>query len=205
MERAIAQIEDELKDRLAVLEGSGKLLEAQRLRMRTTYDLEMLREVGVCSGIENYSRHLDGRSPGQAPYTLLDYFPDDYLLIIDESHVSVPQLHGQYEGDRSRKEVLIDHGFRLPSAADNRPLRFDEFYERVNQCVFLSATPSPYEISVSSQVVEQVVRPTGLVDPEAIIKPTKGQIDDLIGMINERVEKGDRVLVTTLTKKMAED
>src|SRR5438067_12794566 len=175
------------------------------LRMRTQYDLEMMREVGFCSGIENYSRHLDGRAPGQAPYTLLDYFPDDYLLVVDESHVSVPQLHGQYEGDRSRKETLIEHGFRLPSAADNRPLRFDEFYERLNQCVFLSATPSAYEIQQSAQVVEQIVRPTGLVDPEAVVKPTKGQIDDLIEEINKRVEKGDRVLVTTLTKKMAED
>src|SRR5690349_12211629 len=196
MKTAIAGIEHELQERLAWFEKEGKHLEAQRLRMRTSYDLEMLAEVGVCSGIENYSLHIDGRSPGEPPHTLLDFFPDDYLLVIDESHVTVPQLHGQYHGDRSRKEVLIEHGFRLPSAADNRPLRFDEFYERVNQCVFLSATPSAYEISVSSQVVEQVVRPTGLVDPEAIIKPTKGQIDDLIGMINERVEKGDRVLVT---------
>jgi excinuclease ABC subunit B len=205
MRRAIAGIEQELQERLAFFEKEGKLLEAQRLRMRTSYDLEMLAEVGVCSGIENYSRHIDGRAPGEAPHTLLNFFPDDYLLIVDESHVTVPQLHGQYEGDRSRKEVLVEHGFRLPSAADNRPLRFDEFYERVNQCVFLSATPSSYELSISAAVVEQVVRPTGLVDPEIIVKPTKGQIDDLIGMINQRVESGDRVLVTTLTKKMAED
>ncbi|MDQ1395220.1 MAG: excinuclease subunit, partial [Acidimicrobiaceae bacterium] len=172
MKRAITGIESELQERLAWFEREGKLLEAQRLRMRTQYDLEMMAEVGVCNGIENYSRHIDGRTTGQPPHTLLDFFPDDYLLVIDESHVTVPQLHGQYEGDRSRKEVLIEHGFRLPSAADNRPLRFDEFYERVNQCVFLSATPSPYEISVSTQVVEQVVRPTGLVDPEIVVKPT---------------------------------
>src|SRR5687768_1238727 len=205
MRRAITAIEQELQERLAFFEKEGKHLEAQRLRMRTQYDLEMMQEVGFCNGIENYSRHLDGRSEGEAPYTLLDYFPKDYLLIVDESHVTVPQLHGQYEGDRSRKDTLVEHGFRLPSARDNRPLRFDEFYERVNQCVFLSATPSPYEIQQSSQVVEQIVRPTGLVDPEVIVKPTKGQIDDLIEQINERVEKGDRVLVTTLTKKMAED
>jgi len=205
MRRAIAGIESELQERLAWFESQGKLLEAQRLRMRTSYDLEMMAEVGVCNGIENYSRHIDGRSPGQPPHTLVDFFPDDYLLVIDESHVTVPQTHGQYEGDRSRKEVLIDHGFRLPSAADNRPLRFDEFYEHINQCIFLSATPSPYEISVSTQVVEQVVRPTGLVDPEIVVKPTKGQIDDLIACINARVEVGDRILVTTLTKKMSED
>jgi excinuclease ABC subunit B len=205
MKRAIVTIEQELQERLAWFDSQGKLLEAQRLRMRTQYDLEMMQEVGFCSGIENYSRHIDGRAAGEAPYTLLDYFPKDWLLIIDESHVTVPQLHGQYEGDRSRKETLIEHGFRLPSAADNRPLRFDEFYEKLNQCVFLSATPSPYEIQQSSQIVEQIVRPTGLVDPEVIVKPTKGQIDDLIEQINERVTKGDRVLVTTLTKKMAED
>src|SRR4051812_46051554 len=205
MKRAIVGIEKELQERLAYFEKEGKLLEAQRLRMRTQYDLEMMQEVGFCSGIENYSMHIDGRVHGQAPYTLLDYFPKDWLLVIDESHVTVPQLHGQYEGDRSRKETLIDHGFRLPSAADNRPLRFDEFYERLNQCVFLSAPPSPYEIQQSSQVVEQIVRPTGLVDPEVIVKPTKGQIDDLIEQINQRVTKGARVLVTTLTKKMAED
>ncbi|HEX2064289.1 MAG TPA: excinuclease ABC subunit UvrB, partial [Acidimicrobiales bacterium] len=203
--RAIVGIEQELQERLAWFESEGKLLEAQRLRMRTQYDLEMLAEIGVCSGIENYSRHIDGRGPGQAPHTLLDFFPDDYLLVVDESHVTVPQLHGQYEGDRSRKETLIEHGFRLPSAADNRPLRFDEFYERVNQCIFLSATPSAYEIGESTQVVEQIVRPTGLVDPEVIVKPTKGQIDDLIESINQRVAENARVLVTTLTKKMAED
>ncbi|MGH9058152.1 MAG: excinuclease ABC subunit UvrB, partial [Acidimicrobiales bacterium] len=205
MQRAIGQIEAELQERLAFFQAEGKLLEAQRLRMRTQYDLEMLAEVGVCSGIENYSRHIDGRQPGEAPHTLLDFFPPDYLLIVDESHQTVPQLHGQYEGDRSRKETLVDHGFRLPSAADNRPLRFDEFYAHVNQCVFLSATPSPYEVAQSTQVVEQIVRPTGLIDPEVIVKPTKGQIDDLITHIRDRTERGDRVLVTTLTKKMAED
>src|SRR6476660_6220788 len=173
LKEASAGIEAELFERLAELEGEGKLLEAQRLRMRTTYDLEMLREVGSCAGIENYSRHLDGRSPGQAPYTLLDYFPDDYVVVLDESHVTVPQLHGQYEGDRSRKDTLVEHGFRLPSAMDNRPLRFDEFIEKVNQIVFLSATPGGYELEVSSQVVEQIVRPTGLVDPEVIVRPTK--------------------------------
>jgi excinuclease ABC subunit B len=205
MRRAVLGIEEELQQRLAWFEKEGKLLEAQRLRMRTQYDLEMMQEVGFCSGIENYSRHIDGRQPGEPAHTLIDFFPDDYLLVIDESHVTVPQLHGQYEGDRTRKETLVDHGFRLPSAVDNRPLRFDEFYERVNQCVFVSATPSPYEIGQSSQVVEQVVRPTGLVDPEVVVKPTKGQVDDLIEAINERTERGDRVLVTTLTKKMAED
>ena len=205
MERAMAGIEAELSDRLGVLESQGKLLEAQRLRMRTEYDLEMLRQVGFCNGIENYSRHIDGRAPGSAPYTLLDYFPDDFLCVIDESHVSVPQLHGQYEGDRSRKETLVEHGFRLPSAMDNRPLRFDEFVDRVNQVIFLSATPSPYELSESRQVVEQIVRPTGLVDPEVVVRPSKGQIDDLIGEIRRRVERDQRTLVTTLTKKMAED
>ncbi|HEX2038340.1 MAG TPA: excinuclease ABC subunit UvrB, partial [Acidimicrobiales bacterium] len=205
MRRAITTIEHELQERLAFFEKQGKHLEAQRLRMRTQYDLEMMQEVGYCNGIENYSRHLDGRSEGEAPYTLLDYFPDDYLLIVDESHVTVPQLHGQYEGDRSRKETLVEHGFRLPSAKDNRPLRFDEFVERVKQVVFLSATPGPYELQVSAQVVEQIVRPTGLVDPEVIVKPTKGQIDDLMEQIRLRTDKGDRILVTTLTKKMAED
>jgi excinuclease ABC subunit B len=203
--KAIAGIEQELEERLAYLEGNGKMLEAQRLRMRTNYDLEMMREVGFCSGIENYSRHLDGRAPGQAPYTLLDYFPKDYLTIIDESHVTVPQIGGQYEGDRSRKEVLVDHGFRLPSAKDNRPLRFDEWLEKANQVVFLSATPSEFEISHSTQVVEQIIRPTGLVDPEVMIRPTKGQIDDLLDEIRERAVREQRVLVTTLTKKMAED
>jgi excinuclease ABC subunit B len=205
MQRAIGQIEAELKDRLAWFEQKGKLLEAQRLRMRTTYDLEMLREIGSCSGIENYSRHLDGRDAGEMPYTLLDYFPEDFLVVLDESHVTVPQLHGQYEGDRSRKETLVGHGFRLPSALDNRPLRFEEFMKHVNQIVFMSATPGEYEIDTSKQVVEQIVRPTGLVDPEVIVKPTKGQIDDLVAEINARAEAEQRVLVTTLTKKMAED
>ncbi len=205
MQKAIERIEAELAERLAWFEKKGKLLEAQRLRMRTQYDLEMMQEVGYCSGIENYSAPIDGRGPGETPNTLVDFFPDDYLCVIDESHVAVPQLHGQYEGDRSRKLELIEHGFRLPSAADNRPLRFDEFIDRINQVVFLSATPGPYELDVSSQVVEQIVRPTGLVDPEVIVKPTKGQIDDLITEINERIERDQRVLVTTLTKKMAED
>ncbi len=205
MLKAIVGIEQELTDRLAELEGKGKLLEAQRLRMRTNYDLEMMREIGFCSGIENYSRHLDGRSPGEAPYTLLDYFPKDYLTIIDESHVTVPQIGGQYEGDRSRKETLVEHGFRLPSAKDNRPLRFDEWLEKANQLVFLSATPSDFEISHSTQVVEQIIRPTGLVDPEVMVRPTKGQIDDLLDEIRQRAVREQRVLVTTLTKKMAED
>jgi excinuclease ABC subunit B len=181
------------------------LLEAERLRMRTNYDLEMMREVGFCSGIENYSRHIDGRSAGTAPYTLLDYFPDDYLVVIDESHVTVPQLHGMYEGDLSRKSNLVEYGFRLPSAIDNRPLRFEEFVERVPQAVFMSATPGDYELRVSKAVVEQIVRPTGLVDPEVEIRPTKGQVDDLIEEIRRRAEANQRVLVTTLTKKMAED
>ena len=205
MARAIQGIEAELQTRLAEFEAAGKLLEAQRLRMRTQYDLEMMAEVGYCNGIENYSMHIDGRAPDEPPFTLLDYFPDDYLLVIDESHVAVPQLHGQYAGDRSRKDVLVEHGFRLPSARDNRPLRFEEVLERVNQCVFLSATPSDYEIGVSDRVVEQIVRPTGLVDPEVLVRPTKGQIDDLMAMVEGRVTRGDRVLVTTLTKKMAED
>ncbi len=203
--RAIEGIEAELEERLAFLERKGKLLEAQRLRMRTNYDLEMMREVGFCSGIENYSMHLDGRSPGEAPYTLLDYFPDDYLTIIDESHVTIPQIGGQYEGDRSRKEVLIEHGFRLPSAADNRPLRFDEWLERASQVIFLSATPSDFEIGHSTQLVEQIIRPTGLVDPEVMVRPTRGQIDDLLEEIRRRALREQRVLVTTLTKKMAED
>ena len=205
MARAIQGIEAELQVQLASFEGESKLLEAQRLRMRTQYDLEMMAEVGYCSGIENYSMHIDGRQPGDPPFTLLDYFPDDYLLVVDESHVAVPQLRGQYAGDRSRKDVLVEHGFRLPSARDNRPLTFDEVLARVNQCVFLSATPSDYELSISERVVEQIVRPTGLVDPEVIVRPTKGQIDDLIGLVEDRVARGDRVLVTTLTKKMAED
>jgi excinuclease ABC subunit B len=205
MLKAIAGIEEELVQRLAELEGAGKMLEAQRLRMRTNYDLEMMREVGFCSGIENYSRHLDGRAPDEAPYTLLDYFPKDYLTIVDESHVTVPQIGGQFEGDRSRKDVLVEHGFRLPSAKDNRPLRFDEWLEKANQVVFLSATPSDFEISHSTQVVEQIIRPTGLIDPEVMIRPTKGQIDDLLDEIRERAVREQRVLVTTLTKKMAED
>jgi excinuclease ABC subunit B len=205
MRTAIAGIEVELQERLDYFEKNGKLLEAQRLRMRTTYDLEMLAEVGSCSGIENYSRHIDGRAAGQPPHTLLDFFPKDYLLVIDESHVAVPQLHGQYHGDRSRKETLIEHGFRLPSAADNRPLRYEELFERINQCIFMSATPAAYEISVSNQIVEQIVRPTGLIDPEVVVRPTKGQIDDLMIEVAKRTAAGDRVLVTTLTKKMAED
>jgi excinuclease ABC subunit B len=205
LERAVETIQVELRERLAQLESEGKLLEAQRLRMRTNYDLEMLREVGFCSGIENYSRHIDGREPGTAPYTLLDYFPDDWLCVIDESHVTVPQLHGMYEGDMSRKGTLVDFGFRLPSALDNRPLRFDEFAERVNQVVFMSATPSPFELRVSKQVVEQIVRPTGLMDPEIEVRPTRGQVDDLIEEIRKRAEADERVLVTTLTKKMSED
>jgi excinuclease ABC subunit B len=202
---AIGRIEHELQERLAYFQQEGKLLEAQRLRMRTQYDLEMMQEVGFCNGIENYSAPMDGRQPGEAPYTLMDYFPDDYLLVLDESHVTIPQLHGQYEGDRSRKNTLIDFGFRLPSAADNRPLRFEEFYKKVNQCVLLSATPGPWERQHSSSIVEQVVRPTGLIDPEVIVKPTRGQIDDLMDEIQKRIEMGDRILVTTLTKKMAED
>ena len=205
MRKAVIGIEAELQERLAWFEANGKLLEAQRLRMRTQYDLEMIQEVGYCNGIENYSMHIDGRSSGEPPFTLLDYFPKDFLLVVDESHVAVPQLHGQYLGDLRRKDELVDHGFRLPSARDNRPLRFEEVIERINQCVFMSATPAPYEIEHSSQVVEQIVRPTGLVDPEVIVRPTKGQIDHLIEDINTRVTMGDRVLVTTLTKKMAED
>ena len=205
MRKAVIGIEAELQERLAWFEKEGKLLEAQRLRMRTQYDLEMIQEVGYCNGIENYSMHIDGRSPGEPPFTLLDYFPKDFLLVIDESHVAVPQLHGQFMGDRSRKDILVEHGFRLPSARDNRPLQFEEVLGRINQCIFMSATPSPYEVQHSQQVVEQIVRPTGLVDPEVIVRPTKGQIDDLIEMVNDRVVKGDRILVTTMTKKMAED
>ena len=205
MRKAVVGIEAELQERLAHFEKEGKLLEAQRLRMRTQYDLEMIQEVGYCNGIENYSMHIDGRVHDEPPFTLIDYFPKDFLMVIDESHQAVPQLHGQFAGDRSRKDILVEHGFRLPSARDNRPLRFDEILGRLNQVVFLSATPAEYELRVSNQIVEQVVRPTGLVDPEIIVKPTKGQIDDLIEQINGRVTKGDRVLVTTLTKKMAED
>jgi excinuclease ABC subunit B len=205
MERAIAGIELELAERLAELERQGKLLEAQRLRMRTTYDVEMMRQVGSCSGIENYSRHIDGRAPGSAPNTLLDYFPEDFLLVIDESHVTVPQIGAMYEGDMSRKRMLVDHGFRLPSAVDNRPLKWEEFLERIGQTVYLSATPGDYELSRANGVVEQIIRPTGLVDPRIVVKPTKGQIDDLLGEIRERAARDERVLVTTLTKKMAED
>ncbi len=205
MDKALGGIEDELAEQLESLEDQGKLLEAQRLRMRTAYDLEMMREVGFCSGIENYSRFLDGREPGEAPYTLLDYFPSDYLTIIDESHVTIPQIHGQYAGDRSRKDVLVAHGFRLPSAIDNRPLTFEEWYDKTDQAILLSATPSDWERRESAAVVEQIIRPTGLVDPEVLVRPTKGQIDDLVAEVQERAIAGQRVLVTTLTKKMAED
>ena len=205
MERAITGIEKELEQRLAQFEKQGKLLEAQRLRMRTTYDIEMMRQVGSCSGIENYSRHIDGRSAGTAPNTLLDYFPEDFLLVIDESHQTVPQIGAMFEGDMSRKRMLVDHGFRLPSAMDNRPLKWEEFLERIGQTVYLSATPGDYELAKSDGVVEQVIRPTGLIDPEIVLKPTKGQIDDLLHEIRERTAKDERVLVTTLTKKMAED
>jgi len=203
--RAVQSIEVELRERLTEFQSQNKLLEAQRLRLRTEHDLEMLAEVGVVNGIENYSRHLDGRSPGEPPHTLLDFFPKDFLTVIDESHVAVPQIHGQYAGDRSRKETLVEHGFRLPSALDNRPLTFDEFSDRVGQVVFLSATPGAYEIGISTQVAEQVIRPTGLVDPEVVIVPTTGQIDDLLERIRVTAERGGRILVTTLTKKMAED
>ncbi len=206
MERAIAGIEAELAWRLTELERQGKLLEAQRLRMRTTYDIEMMRQVGTCAGIENYSRHIDGREPGSPPNTLLDYFPEDFMLVVDESHNTVPQIGAMYEGDVSRKRTLVDHGFRLPSAVDNRPLKWEEFAERIGQTVYLSATPGPYELQqAAGDVVEQVIRPTGLIDPEVIIKPTKGQIDDLVHEIRERAGLHERVLVTTLTKKMAED
>jgi excinuclease ABC subunit B len=205
IQRAVGSIEVELREQLQYFEKNGKLLEAQRLRVRTEHDLEMLAETGVCSGIENYSRHLDGRRPGEAPFTLLDFFPKDYLVVLDESHVAVPQLRGQYAGDRSRKETLVEHGFRLPSAMDNRPLRFEEFDQRVSQVIFVSATPGPYELENSAQVVDQVIRPTGLVDPDVVIQPTKGQVDDLLARIEDNVSRGGRILVTTLTKKMAED
>ncbi|MFZ1652693.1 MAG: excinuclease ABC subunit UvrB, partial [Candidatus Nanopelagicales bacterium] len=206
MERAITAIEAELEGRLAELEKGNHLLEAQRLRMRTEYDIEMMQQVGFCSGIENYSRHIDGREQGSAPNCLIDYFPEDFLLVIDESHVTVPQIGGMYEGDMSRKRMLVDHGFRLPSAMDNRPLRWEEFVDRIGQTIYLSATPGPYELAkVDNDVVEQVIRPTGLLDPEIIVKPTKGQIDDLLDEIQTRVAVKERVLVTTLTKKMAED
>jgi len=201
---AIANIEEELAAQLKFLREQDRLLEAQRLEQRTLYDLEMLREVGYCAGIENYSRHLDGRAPGTPPWTLIDYFPDDFLLIIDESHMTIPQIRGMYHGDRSRKETLVEYGFRLPSAMDNRPLSFDEFLQRINQVIYTSATPGPFELQHSAQVVEQIIRPTGLVDPEVEVRPVEGQIDDLLAEINQRVERGERTLVTTLTKKMAE-
>lgn len=205
MAAATASIETELAERLSELEQGNFLLEAQRLRMRTTYDLEMMREIGFCSGIENYSRHIDGRGPGETPHTLLDYFPDDFLLIVDESHVTIPQIGGMFEGDRSRKRTLVEHGFRLPSALDNRPLTFEEFRKAIPRTLHVSATPGPFERRVATTVVEQVIRPTGLVDPEVIVRPTGGQIDDLIGEIRKRAEQDERVLITTLTKKMAED
>ncbi|MCW4384390.1 excinuclease ABC subunit UvrB [Salinibacterium sp. SYSU T00001] len=205
MQRAIVSIREELEQRLAELERQGKLLEAQRLRMRTTFDLEMMEQIGFCSGIENYSRHIDGRAPGAPPNCLLDYFPDDFLVVIDESHVTVPQIGAMFEGDASRKRTLVDHGFRLPSALDNRPLKFSEFLDRVGQKVYLSATPGKYELGVSDGVVEQIIRPTGLVDPEIVVKPSKGQIDDLLEEVRLRTERDERVLVTTLTKKMAEE
>ncbi|MEU6710946.1 excinuclease ABC subunit UvrB [Nonomuraea sp. NPDC046802] len=206
MAAAVTGIEAELSERLSELERQGKLLEAQRLRMRTTYDIEMMRQIGTCSGIENYSRHMDGREAGSAPNTLIDYFPEDFVLVLDESHQTVPQIGAMYEGDASRKRTLVEHGFRLPSALDNRPLKWEEFLERIDQTVYLSATPGPYELGrAKGEVVEQVIRPTGLVDPEIVVKPTKGQIDDLVHEIRERADRDERVLVTTLTKKMSED
>ena len=205
IQRSIGTIEHELEERLKEFERQGKLLEAQRLRMRTTFDLEMLQQLGFCSGIENYSRHMDGRQPGEPPHTLLDFFPDDFMLVIDESHVTVPQIGAMYEGDASRKRTLVDHGFRLPSAMDNRPLRWDEFKNRIGQTVYLSATPGKYEMGIADGVVEQIIRPTGLVDPHIIVKPSKGQIDDLLEEIRQRVGRDERVLVTTLTKKMSEE
>lgn len=205
MKRAIANIERELEERLAYFRENNKLLEAQRLEQRTRYDLEMMAEMGFCSGIENYSGPLTFREPGATPYTLFDYFPDDMLIVVDESHVTLPQIRGMYNGDRARKEVLVEHGFRLPSALDNRPLRFEEFEQKINQIIYVSATPGPYEIERCPQMIEQIIRPTGLLDPEIFVRPTKGQIDDLIGEINKRIERDERVLVTTLTKKMAED
>ena len=205
MNRAITDIEDELRNRLETLEGQNKLVEAQRLRMRTTYDLEMMEQMGFCNGIENYSRHIDDRASGTAPHCLIDYFPDDFMLVIDESHVTVPQIGAMYEGDMSRKRTLVEHGFRLPSAMDNRPLKWDEFLERIGQTVYLSATPGKYELGKADGVVQQIIRPTGLIDPEIIVKPTKGQIDDLLDEIRARVERNERILVTTLTKRMAED
>ena len=206
MERAISAIEAELSERVSEFERANKLLEAQRIKMRTTFDIEMMRQLGFCSGIENYSRHLDGRAPGSAPNCLLDYFPEDFLVVIDESHVTVPQIGAMHEGDAARKRTLIEHGFRLPSAIDNRPLRFDEFLDRTGQKVYLSATPGKYEMEKTQGLfVEQVIRPTGLIDPKIVVKPIKGQIDDLVAEIRTRSEKNERVLVTTLTKKMSED
>ncbi|MCI1693925.1 excinuclease ABC subunit UvrB [Aneurinibacillus aneurinilyticus] len=205
MQRAIKSIEAELEEQLAHFKAEGKLLEAQRLEQRTRYDIEMMQEMGYCSGVENYSRHLTGLSAGATPYTLLDYFPDDFLIMVDESHITLPQVRGMYNGDKARKEMLINHGFRLPSAADNRPLKFEEFEKHVKQIVYVSATPGPYEMEKTPEVVEQVIRPTGLLDPTIDIRPSKGQIDDLLGEINDRIAKGERVLVTTLTKKMSED
>ncbi|MBR5157425.1 MAG: excinuclease ABC subunit UvrB [Clostridia bacterium] len=205
MEKAIGTIEEELAERIKYFKENDKLLEAQRIEQRTNYDIEMMREIGFCQGIENYSRHISGRAPGSAPFTLLDYFPDDFLLVVDESHVTIPQVGAMYNGDRSRKESLVEYGFRLPSAFDNRPLTFSEFDDRLNQIVYVSATPAPYERERSTQIVEQVIRPTGLVDPEVTIRPIKGQIDDLVSEINVQIERGERTLITTLTKKMAED
>jgi excinuclease ABC subunit B len=205
MHRAIDTIQQELEVRLADLEKQNKLLEAQRLRMRTTFDLEMMQQIGFCSGIENYSRHIDGRESGEAPHCLLDYFPDDFLVVIDESHVTVPQIGAMYEGDASRKRTLVEHGFRLPSAMDNRPLKWEEFKQRVGQTVYLSATPGRYEMGIADGIVEQIIRPTGLIDPEIVVKPTKGQIDDLLEEIKRRTERDERILVTTLTKRMAEE
>lgn len=205
LQKAIKNIEKELEERLKELRDQGKLLEAQRLEQRTNYDLEMMREMGFCSGIENYSRHLSLREPGSTPYTLFDFFPDDFLVVIDESHVTLPQIRGMYNGDRARKQVLVDHGFRLPSALDNRPLRFEEFEQKVNQIIYVSATPGPYELEHAPDVTEQIIRPTGLLDPEVEVRPIEGQIDDLIEEINKRIEKDERVLITTLTKRMAED
>jgi len=205
LERAIKSIEEELEDRLRVLRSQNKLLEAQRLEQRTLFDIEMLREMGYCQGIENYSMHLSGRKWGEKPNTLLDYFPDDFLTVIDESHVTVPQIRGMYNGDRARKNTLVEYGFRLPSAKENRPLRFDEFQESIKQVIYVSATPGRYELSRSQRVVEQIIRPTGLVDPEVLLRPVRGQVDDLLAEIKKRISRGQRVLVTTLTKRMAED
>jgi excinuclease ABC subunit B len=205
MERALGDMKVELEERLKEFHAQGKLLEAQRLEQRTRYDMEMMQEVGFCSGIENYSRHLVGKKPGEPPYTLIDFFPDDFLIVVDESHVTIPQIHGMYNGDQARKGVLVDHGFRLPSAKDNRPLQFHEFEEKINQIMFISATPGLYEQEQSPEIVEQIIRPTGLLDPEIFIRPITGQIDDLIGQIHRRIERNERILVTTLTKKMSED